>query len=109
MAGGRCRWFKNRGNKFARMFLAIANAYLAESEVMSSYKEQSEIECSLRTVESFPEILPVYHVKSEKMRTHVFVRSLSHLLHQGSRCENREEDICKIWFSFIFESYPIVL
>jgi transposase len=59
------------------MFLAIANAYLAESEVMSSYKEQSEIECSLRTVESFPEILPVYHVKSEKMRTHVFVGTLS--------------------------------
>ncbi len=77
MAGGRCRWFKNRGNKFARMFLAIANAYLAESEAMSSDKEQSEIECSSTTVESFPEMWREYHIKSEKMRTHVFVGTLS--------------------------------
>ena len=66
--------------KLAGRFLIVTNTDLPESEVVSAYKEQWEIERSFRTIKSFIEIRPVYHRKSERIRAHVFVCVLSLLL-----------------------------
>ena len=66
--------------KLAGRFLIVTNTDLPESEVVSAYKEQWQIERSFRTIKSFIEIRPVYHRKSERIRAHVFVCVLSLLL-----------------------------
>jgi transposase len=66
--------------KIAGRFLIVNNTDLPESEVVSAYREQWEIERSFRTIKSFIEIRPVYHIKSERIRAHVFVCVLSLLL-----------------------------
>ena len=66
--------------KIAGRFLIVTNTDLPESEVVSAYKEQWEIERSFRTIKSFIEIRPEYHRKSERIRAHVFVCVLSLLL-----------------------------
>ena len=66
--------------KIAGRFLIVTNTDLPESEVVSAYKEQWEIERSFRTIKSFIEIRPVYHRKSERIRAHVFICVLSLLL-----------------------------
>ena len=66
--------------KLARRFLIVTNTDLPESEVVSAYKNQWQIERSFRTIKSFIEIRLVYHRKSERIRAHVFVCVLSLLL-----------------------------
>ena len=56
------------------------NTDLPESEIVTAYKEQWQIERSFRTIKSFLEIRPVYHRKSDRIRAHVFVCVLSLLL-----------------------------
>ncbi len=50
------------------------------NDIVSSYKEQWQIEGSFRTIKSFIEIRPVYHRKSDRIRGHVFVCVLSLLI-----------------------------
>lgn len=66
--------------KLAGRFLIVTNADLPESEIVSAYKDQWQIERSFRTIKSFIEIRPVYHRKSERIRAHVFVCVLSLLV-----------------------------
>ena len=66
--------------KLAGRFLVVTNTDLPESEVISAYKEQWQIERSFRTIKSFLEIRPVYHRNEERIRAHVFVCVLSLLL-----------------------------
>ena len=66
--------------KLAGRFLIVTNTDLPESEIVSAYKEQWQIERSFRTIKSFLEIRPVYHRKSDRIRAHVFVCVLSLLL-----------------------------
>ena len=66
--------------KLAGRFLIVTNTDLPESEIVSAYKEQWQIERSFRTIKSFIEIRPVYHRKSERIRAHVFACVLSLLL-----------------------------
>ena len=66
--------------KLAGRFLIVTNTDIPEDKVISSYKEQWQIERSFRTIKSYLEIRPVYHRKSERIRAHVFVRVLSLLL-----------------------------
>ncbi len=66
--------------KLAGRFLIVTNTDLPESEIVSAYKEQRQIERAFRTTKSFLEIRPVYHRKSERIRAHVFVCVLSLLL-----------------------------
>ena len=66
--------------KLAGRFLVVTNTDLLESEVVSAYKEQWQIERSFRTIKSFLEIRPIYHRKSERIKAHVFVCVLSLLL-----------------------------
>ena len=63
--------------KIAGRFLIVTNTDLPESEIVSAYKEQWQIERSFRTIKSFIEIRPVYHRKSERIRAHVFACVLS--------------------------------
>ena len=60
--------------------MIVTNTNLSESEVVSAYKKQWEIEHSFRTIKSFFEIRPVYQRKSERISAHVFVWVLSLLL-----------------------------
>ncbi|MHB1709699.1 MAG: IS1634 family transposase [Thermoplasmataceae archaeon] len=66
--------------KLSGRFLIVTNTDIPENEVVSTYKEQLQIERSFRTIKSFLEIRPVYHRKSERIRAHVFVCVLSPLL-----------------------------
>ena len=66
--------------KLAGRFLIVTNTDLPESEVVSAYKEQWQIERAFRTIKSFIEIRPVYHRKSDRIKAHVFVCILSLLL-----------------------------
>ncbi len=66
--------------KLAGRFLIVTNTDLTESEVVSAYKEQWQIERSFRTIKSFIEIRPVYHRKPDRIKAHVFVCVLSLLL-----------------------------
>lgn len=66
--------------KLAGRFLIVTNTDLPESEIVSAYKEQWQIERSFRTIKSFLEIRPVNHRKAERIRGHVFVCVLSLLL-----------------------------
>ncbi len=66
--------------KLAGRFLIVTNTDLPESEVVSAYREQWQIERSFRTIKSFIEIRPVYHRKSDRIKAHVFVCVLSLLL-----------------------------
>ncbi len=66
--------------KLAGRFLIVTNTDLPESEIVTAYKEQWQIERSFRTIKSFLEIRPVYHRKSDRIRAHVFVCVLSLLL-----------------------------
>ena len=47
--------------KLAGRFLIVTNTDLPESEVVSAYKNQWQIERSFRTIKSFIEIRLVYH------------------------------------------------
>ena len=62
--------------KLAGMFLIFTNNDLTE-EVVSAYKEQWQTERSFRTIKSFIEIWPVYHMKSDRIKAHVFLCVLS--------------------------------
>ena len=66
--------------KLAGRFLIVTNTDLPESEIVSAYKEQWQIERSFRTIKSFIEIRPVYHRKPDRIKAHVFVCVLSLLL-----------------------------
>ena len=66
--------------KLVGRFLIVNNTDLPESEVVSAYKEQWEIERSFRTIKSFIGIRPVNHRKAERIRAHVFVCVLSLLV-----------------------------
>jgi len=66
--------------KIAGRFLIVTDTSLTDSEIVSAYKEQWQIERSFRTVKSLLEIRPVYHRKEERIRAHVFVCVLSLLL-----------------------------
>ena len=66
--------------RIAGRFFIVTNTDLPESEVVSAYKDQWEIERSFRTIKSFIEIRPVYHRKSERIKAHVFICVLSLLL-----------------------------
>ncbi|MDA8142433.1 MAG: transposase [Thermoplasmatales archaeon] len=66
--------------KLAGRFLIVTNTDLPESEIVTAYKEQWQIERSFRTIKSYLEIRPVYHRKSDRIRAHVFVCVLSLLL-----------------------------
>ena len=66
--------------KLAGRFLIVTNTALTESEVVSAYKEQWQIERSFRTVKSFLEIRPIYHRKSDRIKAHVFLCVLSLLI-----------------------------
>ena len=57
--------------KLAGRFLIVTNTDLPESEVVSAYKDQWQIERSFRTIKSFIEIRPVYHRKSERSKTRI--------------------------------------
>ena len=70
----------NMLKKLAGRFLIVTNTDLPESEIVSAYKEQWQIERSFRTIKSFIEIRPVYHRKEERIKAHVFVCVLSLLL-----------------------------
>ena len=59
--------------KIAGRFLIVTNTDLPESEIVSAYREQRQIERSIRTIKSFIVIRPVYHRKLERIRAHVFV------------------------------------
>jgi transposase len=63
--------------KLACRFLIVTNTDLNESEIVTAYKEQWQIERSFRTIKSFLEIRPIYHRKTERIRSHVFVCVLS--------------------------------
>ena len=66
--------------KLAGRFLIITNTDLKESDAVSAYKEQWEIERSFRTIKSILEIRPVFHRKSERIEAHMLVCVLSLLL-----------------------------
>ncbi len=66
--------------KIAGRFLIVTNTDLPMNDVVSSYKEQWQIERSFRTIKSFIEIRPIYHRKSDRIRGHVFVCILSLLV-----------------------------
>ena len=70
----------NMLRRIAGRFFIVTNTDLPESEVVSAYKDQWEIERSFRTIKSFIEIRPVYHRKSERIKAHVFICVLSLLL-----------------------------
>ena len=76
--------------KLAGRFLIVTNTELPESEVVSAYKEQWQIERAFRTIKSFIEIRPVYHRKSDRIKAHVFVCVLPLLL---SRLIEKETEI----------------
>ena len=66
--------------RLAGRFLIVTNTDIPESEVVTAYREQWQIERSFRTIKSFIEIRPVYHRKPDRIRAHVFVCVLSLLI-----------------------------
>ena len=66
--------------RIAGRFLIVTNTDLPESEIVTAYKEQWQIERSFRTTKSFLEIRPVYHRKPDRIKAHVFVCVRSLLL-----------------------------
>ena len=66
--------------KIAGRFLIVTNTDLPESEIVTAYREQWQIERSFRTIKSYLEIRSVYRRKSDWIRAHVFVCVLSLLL-----------------------------
>jgi transposase len=60
--------------------LIVTNIDLPDSEIVSAYKEQWQIERSFRTIKSLIEIRPVYHRNSDRIKARVFVCVLSLLL-----------------------------
>ncbi|MHB1708134.1 MAG: hypothetical protein ACYCT2_01475 [Thermoplasmataceae archaeon] len=85
----------------------VTNANPPESEIVTAYREQWQVQRLFRTIKSLIEIHPVHHRKSDRIRAHVFVCVLFLLLSRviekrltESRLtiERTEEMLCEIKF-----------
>lgn len=60
--------------------LRTSHPKLAKEEVAAAYRQLMTVERSFRSLKSLEELAPVYHWKDRRVRGHVFVCVLAHLL-----------------------------
>ncbi len=80
--------------RFDGKYVLVTNEeQLTSHELATTYRKLKRIESSFRSMKSLEELTPVYHRTPKRIRGHVFVCVLAHLLERALEKRLQEEDI----------------
>ncbi|PTD93555.1 IS1634 family transposase [archaeon SCG-AAA382B04] len=80
--------------RFDGKYVLVTNDYdLSSGELATTYRKLKRIEQSFHSLKSLEEVTPVYHRTPQRMKGHIFVCVLAHLLERALQKRLREEEV----------------